>query len=129
MRRRGSTMVESALVMTTFITLMVAVMDFGRLGFTWNSVTYAAHQAARFAATNGSASGHPASAAAIQSNADSNLVGLNAASLTVNVTWTPNNNPGSQVQVVVSYSFKPLLIPISSTALTLKSTAVDIVTQ
>lgn len=127
--RRGSTMVEGALVMTTYIYLMVGIMDFGRMGFAWNSITYAAHQAARFAATNGSASGHPASAAAIQANADSNIAGLSANSLNVSVTWTPNNNPGSQVQVLVSYSFKPLLIPISSSTLTLKSTAVDVITQ
>lgn len=128
-RRRGSTMVEGALVMTTFIIVLVGAMDFGRLGFTYNSVTYAAHQAARFAATNGSASGHEASVATIQAKAESNLIGLSAAALTVGVTWNPNNNPGSQVQVVVSYNFKPLVVAISSSTLTLKSTAVDIITQ
>ena len=127
--RRGSTMVEGALVMTTFVVLLIGAMDFGRLGFAYSSVTYAAHQAARFASTHGSASGHAASAATIQSNADSNLVGLNAAGLTVSVTWNPNNNPGSQVQVVVSYSFRPLVVPISSGSITLKSTAVDYITQ
>jgi Flp pilus assembly protein TadG len=127
--RRGSTMLEGALVMTTFVVLLVGSMDFGRLGFAYNSVTYAAHQAARFAATSGSASGHAASVATIQANADSNLLGLDASKLTISVTWTPNNNPGSQVQVVVSYGFQPLVIPISSTSLTLKSTAVDIITQ
>jgi Flp pilus assembly protein TadG len=128
-RRRGSTMLEGALVMTTFVILLVGAMDFGRLGFAYSSVTYAAHQAARFAATNGSSSGHAASVATIQSNADNNLIGLNAANLTVSVTWTPNNNPGSQVQVVVSYGFRPLVVPISSGNITLKSTAVDIITQ
>jgi Flp pilus assembly protein TadG len=127
--RRGSTMLEGALVMTTFVILLVGSMDFGRLGFAYSSVTYAAHQAARFAATAGSASGHAASVANIQANADSNLLGLDATKLTVSVTWTPNNNPGSQVQVVVSYAFKPLVVPISSTSLTLKSTAVDVITQ
>jgi Flp pilus assembly protein TadG len=122
-------MLEGALVMTTFVVLLVGSMDFGRLGFAYNSVTYAAHQAARFAATSGSASGHAASVATIQANADSNLLGLDASKLTISVTWTPNNNPGSQVQVVVSYGFQPLVIPISSTSLTLKSTAVDIITQ
>ena len=44
--RRGSTMLEGALVMTTFVILLVGSMDFGRLGFAYSSVTYAAHQAA-----------------------------------------------------------------------------------
>jgi Flp pilus assembly protein TadG len=122
-------MVEAALVTTAFIFLLVGIMDFGRLGFACNSVTYAAHHAARFAATNGSASGHPATAAGIKSDVLSNIVALNSASLTVNVTWTPNNNPGSQVQVVVSYSFQPMLIPISSKALTLKNTSSETITQ
>ena len=128
-RRRGSTMLEGALVMTTFVILLIGCMDFGRLGFAYSSVTFAAHQAARYAATNGSASGHAATVAAVQANVNSNLVGLNAAALNVAVTWTPNNNPGSNVQVVVSYSFLPLVVPISRTALTLKSTAVDYITQ
>jgi Flp pilus assembly protein TadG len=122
-------MLEGALVMTTFVIILIGCMDFGRLGFTYNSVTYAAHQAARFAATNGSGSGHAASVATIQANADNNLIGLSATGLTVAVTWIPNNNPGSQVQVVVSYSFKPLVVPITSSSLVLKSTAVDIITQ
>jgi Flp pilus assembly protein TadG len=127
--RRGSTMLEGALVMTTFVILLIGSMDFGRLGFNYNSVTYAAHQAARFASTSGSASGHAATVATIQSNAYNNLVGLSATGLTVAVTWTPNNNPGSQVQVVVSYSFKPLVVPISAGSLMLRSTAVDVITQ
>ena len=128
-RERGSTMLEGALVMTTFVILLIGAMDFGRLGFTYNSVTYAAHQAARYAATNGSTSGHAATVANIQANADSNLVGLSATGLTVSVAWTPNNSPGSQVQVQVSYNFQPLVIPIASTGLTLRSTAVDVITQ
>src|ERR1700733_2532396 len=127
--RRGSTMLEGALVMTTFVILLIGSMDFGRLGFTYNSVTYAAHQAARFASTNGSASGHAATVANIQTNADNNLIGLSATGLTVAVTWTPNNNPGSQVQVAVSYRFQPLVVPISSSALTVKSTTVDTISQ
>ena len=124
-------MLEGALVIATFVYLMVGVTDFGRLGFAYCSITYAAHQAARWASTNGSASGHAATAAAIESNAENALVGLNSATLTVTATWNPtnNNNPGSQVQVVVSYGFKPLLVPIASTTLTLKSTAVDVIIQ
>jgi Flp pilus assembly protein TadG len=128
-RRRGSTMLEGALVMTTFVILLIGCMDFGRLGFAYSSVTFAAHQAARYAATNGSASGHAATLTTVRANVNSNLVGLNAAALTVAATWTPDNNPGSKVQVVVSYSFLPLVVPISSTSLVLKSTAVDYITQ
>jgi Flp pilus assembly protein TadG len=122
-------MVEAAFVTTTFLFLLVSVMDFGCLGFAWNSVTFAAHRAARFAATNGSASGHAATVAIIQSNVLSNITALNTASVTTTVTWTPNNSPGSQVQVVVSYAYLPILVPISPTAITLKSTSSETIIQ
>ena len=127
-KRRGSTLVESALVTTAFLFLLVGIMDFGRLGFAYNSVTYAAHRAARFAAINGSGSGHPASISDIQANAQGNVVALSG-SLATSVTWTPDNHPGSSVQVLVTYSFRPLLIPISASTLTLKSTSAQIITQ
>ena len=131
--RRGSTILEGALVFTTFVLVLVGVIDFGRLGFAYNSITFAARQAARYAAVNGSASVNPANAATIRANVRNNLVGLNTSSKILNVTttWIPpaNNSPGSQVQVVVSYAFQPLLVPISPNALTLKSTAVDYITQ
>jgi Flp pilus assembly protein TadG len=124
-------MVEAALVTTVFLYLLVAIMDFGRLGFAYNSITYAAHRAARFAATSGSASGHPTNQPGILANVQSNVVALDTSSPTmqVNVLWISNNNPGSQVQVTVSYAFQPLLIPVSANALTLTSTSTQYITQ
>jgi len=127
--RRGSTLVECALVTTVFILLLVGITEFGRLGFACNSITFAAHRAARFAATRGSSSGHAASVSDIQNAALSYVAALDTSALTVGVTWTPDNHPGSQVQVQVSYSFKPLLIPLSTSALTLKSTSSQVITQ
>jgi Flp pilus assembly protein TadG len=128
-KRRGSTMLEPALVTSLFLVLLMGITDFGRMGFAFNSVAFAAHRAARWATTRGSASGHAATAAAVQAEAEANVTALDNTQLTVGVTWTPNNNPGSTVQVQVTYKFKTLLIPISSTALTLKSTSTQIITQ
>lgn len=127
--RRGSTMVEAAFVITTFLIVLIGIMDLGRLGFAYTSVAYATHHAARFAATNGSASGHAAAASDVQSNVQNNVVALDTGKLTVNVTWTPDNRPGSQVQVSVNYGFKPLLIPLSAGIVNLKSTSSQTITQ
>jgi Flp pilus assembly protein TadG len=129
MKRRGSTLVESTLVTTTFLLLMVGIADFGRLGFAYNSITFAAHRGVRYAATRGSGSGHPVSQSDIQSDVQANLAALDNSALTTAVTWTPNNHPGSKVQVQVTYNFKPMLIPLSSTTLSLKSTATQIIVQ
>jgi Flp pilus assembly protein TadG len=127
--RRGSTLIESTLITTVFLLLLIGIGDFGRLGFAYNSITFAAHRAARWAATRGNASGHPASAADIQSDVRANLVALDVSALTVGVTWTPDNHPGSKVAVQVSYSFQPLLIPVSAGALTLQSSSTQIIAQ
>jgi hypothetical protein len=65
----------------------------------------------------------------VQADALANVAALDNAQLTVGVTWSPNNHPGSTVQVQLTYNFKTLLIPISSTTLTLKSTSAQIITQ
>ena len=122
-------MVESAFVTTVFLILLMGLADFGRVGFAYNSIAFAAHRAARWAATRGSASGHAATVADVQADVLANLAALDNSQLTIGVTWSPNNSPGSTVQVKLTYNFKALLIPISSTSLTLKSTSVQIVTQ
>lgn len=129
MKRRGSTMLEPALVTSVFLILLMGIADFGRMGFAFNSIAFAAHRAARWATTRGSASGHAAALADVQANALANVTALDNTQLRVGVTWTPNNNPGSTVQVQVTYNFKALLIPISSTTLTLKSTSAQIIMQ
>ena len=129
MKRRGSTMLEPALITALFLILLMGITDFGRMGFAYNSIAYAAHRAARWASTRGSSSGHAAAVADVQAEAQANLTALDKTQLTVGVSWSPNNNPGSTVQVQLTYNFKPLLIPISSTTLRLKNTSAQIVIQ
>jgi Flp pilus assembly protein TadG len=122
-------MVESALVATVFLLLLVAIMEFGRLGFAYNSVSFAAHRAARFAAVRGSSSGHPASASDVTAEARSLIAALDTANLAVTTTWTPDNHPGSTVEVRVSYGFRTLLIPMSSSLMTLSTVSKQVITQ
>lgn len=129
MKRRGSTMIESTLVATVFLLLLVAIMEFGRLGFAYNSVSFAAHRAARYASVRGSASGHPATAGDVAAEAGALMVALDPAQVTVATTWTPDNHPGSTVQVKVSYGFRTLLIPMSSSLMTLATTSRQPVVQ
>lgn len=122
-------MVESALVATVFLLLLVAIMECGRLGFAYNSISFAAHRAARYATLRGSTSGHPASAADVTAEAESLIVALDNTNLGVTTTWTPDNHPGSTVQVRVSYGFRTLLVPLSSNLLTLAATSKQVISQ
>lgn len=128
-RKRGSTLVESAIVTTTFLILLSGIMQFALIGFAYNSVCFAAHRAARYAAVHGTASGHTALTADVQAEALSYITCLDTTALTVTPTWTPDKNPGSTVQVVVAYQLKPFLVPVSATALTLESTTKQLIVQ
>jgi Flp pilus assembly protein TadG len=126
---RGSTLIESTMVLLSFAVLMGGMMEVGFAGMITNTVSFAAQRAARYASVRGSASGHAATAADIQTVARQYATPLGASGLAVNVTWTPNNAPGSTVQVGVSYSIKPAFLPLSAHALTLTGTARQIVVQ
>jgi Flp pilus assembly protein TadG len=65
-RRRGSSLVETALVTTPFFTLILGIIACGYLVFTYDSVAFAAQQGARWASVRGSTSGMAATAASVQ---------------------------------------------------------------
>lgn len=127
--RRGATMVESALALLVFGVLVAGIMELGLVGFAANSVSFSAQRAARYAAMRGSGSGHAATVADIQATAQGYAAPLNSSSLLVAVTWTPDNHPGSTVEVKVSYAIRPALLPGSAGALTVESTARQTISQ
>lgn len=116
-------MIEGALVFMVFAVLVAAIMELGVIGFAANAVTFAAHRAARQGSLRGSTSGHSAAAAEIQAMATAYATPLNASNLSVQVSWLPDNHPGSSVQVTVAYAIRPSILPISAKALTLRTTA------
>jgi Flp pilus assembly protein TadG len=122
-------MIESAMAASVFLLLVVGILEGGRLGFACNSVSYAAHRAARFAAVRGSASGHPVTAADVTAEARALVVALDPANFSVTTVWTPDNHPGSTVRVTVSYGFRTLLIPMSANLMTLATTSGQRITQ
>ncbi len=127
--QRGAAMVESALALLVLAILMAGIMELGLTGLISTSVAFAAQRSARYASLRGSGSGHPATLADIQAVAQSYAAPLSTSGLSVTVTWTPNNNPGSTVLVKVSYAIKPSLLPVSSGILTLQSAARQTITQ
>ena len=128
-RSRGSTLVEMAFVTTVFLIMIAGILECGIIGFVSSSVSFASRRAARYASLSGSASGHPAAVADIQAEARASIVDFDPQALTVAVTWTPDNKPGSTVQVQVSYQFRPALLPLSPGVLTLASTSRQVIVQ
>jgi Flp pilus assembly protein TadG len=127
--RRGSSLVEVCIVAAVFLLLIVSITEFGRLGMAYNQIAFAAHRGARYASTRGSASGHPATSANVQTEVQTYIDGLDLTKLTVTTTWTPNNNPGSTVSVAVTYGFQSILVPMSSSLISVGATSQQIITQ
>jgi Flp pilus assembly protein TadG len=127
--RRGSALIEGALVFMVFAVLVAGIMELGLVGFAGSSVTFAAHRAARFGSLRGRSSGHVATASDIQASAAQYAAPLDPSNLTVTVKWLPDNLPGSSVEVTVAYAIRPAVLPITSHTLTLQSTARERIAQ
>lgn len=120
-KRRGSSLVESALALMAFAILLAGIMETALVLFAANSVTFAAQRAVRYASFHGTA--NAATLSDVQSVGQAMAAPLSSDSVTVNVTWTPDHKPGSTVQVQVLYAFKPAILPLDGGVLTLQSTA------
>lgn len=122
-------MVESALAATVFLWLMVGITEAGRLGFAYNSISFAAHRAARYASVRGSSSGHAATAVEVQAQAGTWLVGLDPGQVTTTVLWVSGNGPGGLVEVKVQYGFRTILLPLANGLINLSTVSRQIISQ
>jgi Flp pilus assembly protein TadG len=125
--QRGSALLELALCFLSFLLLVFGALDFGMAVYAYNFCTYAARDATRWAtvhgaesATSSNCSANPGIAGGCAANSSdvsnyvSNMaVGLSTSNLTVTTTWTPNTNPGAEVNVNVAY----LVIPLTGMAM------------
>jgi Flp pilus assembly protein TadG len=137
---RGSSLPETALVMSILLALLFAIIDFALAVYVYSSITNVARQGARWAMVRGADScaysndtlaSCDASESTVQSYVQSLLIGpANPANATVTATWPSCtvvrngavNAPGCIVEVSVAYSFKllpfvsHLSIPMSSSS-------------
>ena len=111
--QRGSAMLEIALSLNAFLLLTLGVMEFAMAVYAYNFCSYASGEATRWASVRGAqyvAAGNPAiTDDDIKNFVLAQGVGFNRENLTVRTSWLPDNNPGSIVQVKVSYSVIPLV--------------------
>lgn len=104
--RRGATMVEFALFFIIFLVLTVGLMELGRGVWTYVTLSHAARAAGRYAIVHGGSNPIPDDGTTVADVARRNAIGLDNASITVNVTYDAVNKQGNTVQVQVSYPFQ-----------------------
>lgn len=122
-------MLESTLVFLAFMFLILGIEEFGRMVFAFNFVSQAATEGARWASVRGSASATPATNTTITSYVNGWAAGLNTASISVNTTWTPDNNPGSKVQVNVTYAWTAIVGKIVPSSINFTGTSTMLILQ
>ena len=109
---RGVAVVEFAFIAPILMMLTLGILDVGRAMHALNTMEYTAKEAARYASVRGSASASPASQDDIAKFVKNGAIGLDAKKMTVQVSWAPNNSPGSAVAVDIAYDFNSMLVGI-----------------
>ncbi len=110
-RRRGSIIVEFALIFMLFLVVVLGLMEFGRCMWTYATVAHAARQAARFCMVRGTI--NPATTTDIENVVKRFAVGPEDSKLIINTTYGPAvNQRGDIVEVEVGYPFQLVSSPI-----------------
>jgi Flp pilus assembly protein TadG len=122
-RQRGSAMIELAITLLGFMMLSTGTIEFGWAVYVYDTCVSTAQDAAHWASLRGSQSKSPATSDGVKTYVKSLATALDPSQLTVTTTWTPNNSPGSNVQVTVSYNFTPMSYLAIKQNMTLSGTA------
>lgn len=112
--RRGSSMVEFSLVFIVLLTLVLGIFEIGRTIWNYNTLSYAVRQGTRYASVHSDMgdSNYSVTPNPIDNVVFTNAPGLDPDLLTVTKTWTPDNSPGSSVEITVSYPIDLIAAPL-----------------
>jgi Flp pilus assembly protein TadG len=127
--QRGAALLEFGLAFLVFLSVLYGIMEFGRIVASYNIISGAAREGARYAMVHGSASGSVATASDVESVVRNWAIGLDTSSVVVTTTWTPGNAPGNNVKVKASYVVTPVAGLILKDGLTVQSSSQMAISQ
>jgi Flp pilus assembly protein TadG len=109
---RGSTIIEFAILAFTLLVVLFTGIELNRMAFVYTELADAAKAGVRYAIVRGSTrpsgSSSPADSSPVSDIVKYYVTGVDQSKLTVTVNYLDaNNNPGSRVQVLVSYTYDP----------------------
>jgi len=128
---RGSTLVEFAIGATVFLTVMFAVLEFGRALWVHNALSDAARRGARYAVVNSTADVNEVKNVVVYGDPDGGTKPLvnNLATSNVEVTYSNFGlNDGTATVTITDYQFQ-FVIPIVSTAIQMPSYATTLTAE
>lgn len=145
-RERGAAAVEFAICLVVLLTVLFGIMDFSRALYAYHFISNAAREATRYAIVRGSACNAivpdcQATNSSIQTYVQTTLAAPSAGLITPNnitatTTWTKcttctnSNDPGSTVQVQLTYPFL-FILPylLGYTGIIMQSTSQMVIAQ
>jgi Flp pilus assembly protein TadG len=107
--RNGSAAIEFGMLLPVFMVATMGVIEFGSYLTTQQALIESVHAGGRYAVVHGSQRSNPATSASLQSLVQNGSTLLTPSQVSVTVTFSPNNNPGSTVNIVGSYQWAPLV--------------------
>ena len=131
----GSGLVEYALIVILFMTMLLGIADFSRALYAYHFVSSQAREATRYAIVRGCAPTTPecpsqALPLDIRNFVKNVPLGIDASKVTVpDPIWTPDHKRGSVVSVEVDYAFNFIFPFVSTATLNMKSTSQMVVSQ
>lgn len=110
----GHVAVEYALSLPFLLALIYGIVEVSHYAYLRMTMSNAAHDAVRYAAVHSSQASSPATTSDVKSFTNNELssLGLNpdgTGGTAVTVTYTPDNSPGSTVNVKITYPFVPFM--------------------
>ena len=119
--RRGATIVEMAIIMVVFLTLVLGMVDLGIGVFRYNTLAQAARQVARQAIVHGSMAVEPwgpgtysalaNDASPIAQTVQSSVSGFDLSEVTINVEWIGGNKvtENDHARVTMTTPYRPIM--------------------
>jgi Flp pilus assembly protein TadG len=107
--RRGTAVIEFAIVAPVLFVLTIGTIDVGRLVWSASMLHHMAREATRYASVRGAESNNPVTKADIVTYVKNRIIGMPAGDVDVVTTWTPSNSPGGTVLVELDYTYSFLL--------------------
>ncbi len=105
----GVTFIEFAFLGSIFLTLSFVIIDFGRMMWLNNTMEHVAAEGARYAAVRGAGKSSPVDEDQVIAFVQDRATGVPAADIDIDVTWSPNNNPGGTVTVIVTHNYEYII--------------------
>jgi Flp pilus assembly protein TadG len=125
-RNSGHVAVEYALTLPYLLAFIYGIVEISHFAYLRTTVANVARDAVRYAVVHSSISAQPATAATVTTYVNNELSSLGLSQsgtggTSVTVTYSPDNTPGSTVNVKISYPFAPFMpgfnaVPGSSTS-------------